>query len=180
MKKGIFLALLVSIGFLACNEDPLPDPVEESYLTVVSAKANMGKEVTRPLKLRSSGTFSLVESTDCGSLLQYKIEGQGNATHLGNFTVELNLCTNWMGTSFVWGKSIAANGDVQYFHAVGAGSDENGDYTQYEYDGGTGRFEDLTGELKLYYRLFEFTSTTPDGIPLEGIFENEGIGTLTY
>lgn len=180
MKKGIFWALLVSIGLLACTEEPLPDPVEEAMLTEVNAMASKGKAVTRPLKLRSTGTLEIVESTDCGALLQYKIEAQGNSTLLGKFAVELNLCTDWQGTSFAWGKTIAANGDEQYLYTVGTGSDENGDYTAYVYDGGTGRFEGLTGDLRLYFRMFEFTNVAPNGLPLAGIFENEGIGSLTY
>ena len=39
MRKGIFWALFVLVGILACNEDPLPDPLEESLLTTVAAKA---------------------------------------------------------------------------------------------------------------------------------------------
>lgn len=180
MKRSIFWALLVSIAFVACNEDPMPDPVEEALLTEVKAQASNGVAVTRPLKLRSSGTLVIVESTDCGALLQYEIEGQGNSTLLGKFTVHLNLCTDWQGTSFAWGKVVAANGDEQYLYTVGNGSDENGDYTAYVYNGGTGRFEDLTGDLRLYFRLFEFTNVAPGGLPLEGIFENEGLGSLTY
>lgn len=174
MRKRIFWTLFVLIGILACNEDPLPDPLEESLLTTVAAKADMGKAVSRPFKIKGTGTFEIVQSTECGELTQIYLEGQGNATHIGKFTVTITYCTDFGENSRITGTSVAANGDELYFYSFGGGTDEIGEYQDYIFEGGTGRFEDLVGDLRLYVKLFEFTS------PTGGIYANEGEGTFTY
>ncbi|MGB5530300.1 MAG: hypothetical protein WBQ32_10040 [Ignavibacteriaceae bacterium] len=131
------------------------------------------KAVTRPFKVRGLGTLEIVAPTECVGLAQIDIQGQGNATHLGLFTVTITYCTDFATTHILTGTQTAANGDELYFYSVGGGTDANGDYTDYLYDGGTGRFEFVTGELKLY-DVVEFTG------PNNGVYTNHGVGTLTY
>jgi hypothetical protein len=51
-----------------------------------------GKAVTKTIKIRSSGTFNIVGEPDepCMSgLPEVLISGEGNASHLGLFTIEI-------------------------------------------------------------------------------------------
>ena len=116
----------------------------------------------------------MVEPTVCtDGLMQFAIEGMGNATHLGKFEVNLTNCTNLSDIQFISGSATAANGDFINFLSVGAGLDDLGTYTEYMINGGSGRFEYATGLVRLYDEI-EFTS------PTGGIFTNQGIGTITY
>ena len=73
---------------------------------------------------------------------------------------------------------IAANGDKLYFKANSAdgdiGIDENGEYTIYHFEGGTGRFEFSNGEVKLY------GSVEIDPSTLNGVYSNYGEGWIKY
>ena len=173
MRTILLIAILA--GFLlSCNEDPLLDPLEEAVLVQSEqnlAASKASKAVTRPLKIRVEGTLT-IEGEECAPLAQVNVEGIGNATHLGKFSVSIIWCTNFAEINTQNGTQVAANGDELYFYAVGFGTDENGDWTDYVYDGGTGRFEFATGDLRLY-GIVTFTGPT-------GVFTNSGEGTLTY
>lgn len=173
MKTNAFIVMaFFAMVFMGCSVESI-DPIDESANLELSQDNPTSKAVTRPFKVRGSGTLEMVEPTECVDLYQIDIQGQGNATHLGRFTVVITYCTDFQTTFILTGTMTAANGDELYFYSVGGGTDMNGDYTDYLYDGGTGRFEYVTGELKLY-DVVEFTPPGP------GVYTNHGFGTLTF
>ena len=181
MKKLlIFLIAFVAL-FLGCSEDTLLKDLAKSAngdalqteMTQSDLKANNGKAVTKTIKSRSSGTIAFVpNSSDCNGFTKVLIQGQGNATHLGLFTIELSYCSDGVNPlGPILGFQTAANGDKLFTALVGGGFDpELGPYQDYIYYDGTGRFEGASGEVRLY--------GSPDYDNL--VFENHGEGTLTY
>ncbi|MBT8287801.1 MAG: hypothetical protein KJO00_07260 [Bacteroidia bacterium] len=158
----LFMAM-IAISFISCDVD---EPIDESQ--------KRGVQVERPFKMRSSGTFQIVTPVVCDEgLVQVLIEGQGKGTLIGNFSVTITYCTDFGDIHILNGYQIAANGDQLFFYNIGGGEDENGFYNDYYYYSGTGRFENVSGTLRLY-GVFEFTG------PTSGVFSNQGEGTLTY
>ena len=100
------------------------------------------------------------------------VEGSGNGTHLGLFTVEITYCTDGVNPfTDITGIQTAANGDQLFMTLVGAGEEPgHGTYQDYMYHGGTGRFENATGNIRMYGYVD----------PVKLVWELEGEGTLTY
>ena len=100
------------------------------------------------------------------------VEGNGNGTHLGLFTVEITYCTKGENPSTeILGVQTAANGDQLFMVLVGAGEEPNrGYYQDYLYYGGSGRFENATGNIRMYGYVD----------PVNMVWELEGEGTLAY
>ena len=122
------------------------------------------------MKARTSGTLLFVPDEDCGGIKEV-VSGEGNATHFGNFTVHLEGCIGGL----ISGYQIAANGDKIITQFLYPGVDENGQFIVFGYEGGTGRFENALGEIKLYITL------TPDpDYPWIAHFENYGEGWISY
>jgi hypothetical protein len=186
MKAKLFLLMVLSTFlFLGCSTDNQEDSFYDSSNSKLSEDNLVAKVVTRPFKVKGSGTFSFVSfpfTEECGSYLQYLIEGQGNATHLGKFTVTITYCTDFVDYHYLSGTQVAANGDELEFYSVGSGVDEQGQWTDYIYDGGTGRFTDAEGTLRLYgvFEPTDFDFSIDPPLPLAGVYSNHGSGTLTY
>lgn len=172
--RSILIMLFASFLFSGCSIDGEEEPIVETFESKINGNNLKARKVTRPFKGKGSGTFQLVENTDCGDdLFQVSIDGKGNATHLGLFTVILTSCTNFSNIYNLSGVQTAANGDELYFYSTSFGMDEKGNWTDYIYDGGTGRFENATGEFRLY-GINTFTSSTG------GYYTNQGYGTISY
>lgn len=166
MKAKLFL-LLLAFGFvLGCSTDPLVDDSQTADVTFTSAKE-------RPFKVRGQGTFEMVATTECDTPYQIALMGNGNGTHVGLFSVEITWCTDFDLITYLTGTITAANGDLLYFYSVGFGVDDNGEYGDYIFEGGTGRFDDCYGELRLH------TTIVPTS-PGFGTYTNFGDGYLIY
>jgi hypothetical protein len=81
------------------------------------------------------------------------LEGQGTGTHLGRFTITLNHCGRpGLPLSDGHGTFVAANGDRLYITYFGVGG-LTGTFPVFNFEsrvqfaGGTGRFEDATGDV---------------------------------
>lgn len=133
----------------------------------------------RPFKVKGSGTFDLVDSDgSCNSFpLQIALIGSGNATHVGRFSVDLTWCfVPPEGPLYIFGTLTAANGDEIYMETIGQGVGENGEvYETFIFIGGTGRFEDVSGQFDLYT-----TTVFSDDCPLCGTYSNSGEGSIIY
>ncbi|MBT8394090.1 MAG: hypothetical protein KJN66_04480, partial [Bacteroidia bacterium] len=80
------MTVLSAFLFLGCSTDNQEEFFDDSSNFERSDNNVAAKVVTRPFKVKGSGTFSFVSfppTQACGPYLQYLIEGQGNATHLG-------------------------------------------------------------------------------------------------
>jgi len=193
MKKLlIFLIAFVEL-FLGCSEDTLLNDLAKSAdedtlqteMTQSDIYLTKGKAVTKTIKIRSSGTFNIVGEPDepyMSGLPQVVISGEGNASRLGLFTVEITYCTDFAEIHIAEGFQIAANGDKLFFYSNNlenlgdVGFDEGGAYSIYHYTHGTGRFEYVTGFIKLY-GIQEYTDA--DQPWLCGKFTNHGEGKIT-
>ncbi len=182
--KIIVLLAFVAILF-ACSQDSLLNDLTKSadedalQTEMTQFDLKKGKAVTRPFKLRGSGTFTPTGGTCDSGLAQVLIDGSGNATHLGLFKAEITYCTdlgNDPGIHILEGTLTAANGDKMFFYSNNiidpgdSGMDAGGVYSIYHYENGTGRFEDGYGEFKLY-GIVDYVN---------GVYSNYGEGYITY
>jgi len=189
--KNRFLFLLAIVAMLfACSEDStftdLTKSADQTTLNSEFKKGHNGKVVVRPFKIKGSGTFNIVGEPDdpcIYGLPQVLISGQGNASHLGLFSVEITYCTNFTDIHIAEGFQIAANGDEIFFYSNNlvnpgdVGFDEGGAYAIYHYTHGTGRFKDVTGFIKLY-GIQEYID--PNQPWLGGTYTNQGEGEIAY
>lgn len=158
-----------------CTRDPLsPSSDEALYWSNASRSRDSNlKAVEKIFKLQSEGTLAISPGADCANLTQITILGTGNATHLGKFELAIVWCTDFMGTNRLIGTQVDANGDEIYFYAVAFGEDSRGEWTDFVFIGGTGRFTHASGNLRLYNQV-TFTS------PQLGLYSNSGEGIIRY
>lgn len=168
MKK--FFVLLIGAIFLAtaCQEDNL---VNENDLSVISHE-KAGKPVTKTIKFfEASGPFELEDNVEgCAPYPYMTVSGEGNASHIGHYTVLNYGCFDQV--SPVFGIITAANGDEIHTYVTSAWQDPDTEIWYYHYViyGGTGRFDGAYGDVDLFgtidFENFEWTM--------------EGEGTITY
>jgi hypothetical protein len=192
MHKPNILFAAVLLVVLSCNTDILQEnesmAVDKTQLhqAILSPlvsyqsepsmnlkhQAKEAKMVTRPMKLSSSGTIAFTTgSASCEGYILVSIDGTGNGTHLGNFTVTLNYCSDGVNpVGPILGVQTAASGDQLFTALVGADVDEVGYYQDYIYYGGTGRFENATGSIRLYSTI-DYANLT---------FSNFGEGVINF
>jgi hypothetical protein len=107
--------------------------------------------------------------TDLAPPNELIIESTGTATFLGRFTREEHLFLNPDGSFSGTVVFTAANGDELWATFGGAFTSATTAEGTYTFTGGTGRFEDATGEAT-------FEAFTTDGVHVEVSFE----GTVRY
>jgi hypothetical protein len=186
MKNKFFILLFAGLLMTSCSEDatlnaPLSDDAAvevEQVLTPDLMNPHLnGAAVTRPMKVKGSGDIQYGPFCDEASIF-VQIIGEGTATHLGKFDLYLTYCRNLVPGvpgDKPEGYQIAANGDKLLTRMIYDGFEDGKYFQMYEYyPGGTGRFEDAEGGVKLY---FEFTYNE-DGFPVA--YSNYGEGELTY
>jgi hypothetical protein len=169
---AIFLFVLAGLS-LGCSPEELDPQLESTSLKGTLTEKN-ADAVRRPFKFKGEGVFTTdFNTTQCPGLAQLTIDGTGQASHLGKFTVHLDWCTNQADINYATGTQIAANGDELYFELRTFTVGEEFDVAVYDYSGGTGRFENARGEVTerlTYYPIDEFTMG----------YLNEGTGWLSY
>lgn len=174
MKKSFaFLFALCIIAF-ACTKDGdiLQEDLSDSALLKSKVK-------TKTIKFhRASGPFIYEFPSDCGEgIFRAVISGQGNASHLGRFTVENIGCFHQDSEGDLvldgpWlGFMTAANGDEIHTQLVGAWDKAGLSYYKYMVLTGTGRFFEAQGEI-IMYGTMEYET------PLSGNWTLKGEGTL--
>jgi hypothetical protein len=116
----------------------------------------MAAEQPVPFKGRSSGVVTVTGAT--GPVVYTHVVGEGEATHLGHFTLTANADVD---TSLPGGPAsgewtlTAANGDTLSVHFVALGIDPTHGRGDFTIVGGTGRFAGATGS---YTQLIAFAS----------------------
>jgi hypothetical protein len=122
--------------------------------------ASAGDEV--PFKGQADEVITGTEQAPDG--LHITVFATGQATHLGSFTRNANVVVHpdaeVVGT-LVW---TAANGDQLFADLVAAFISPTAAAGTYTFTGGTGRFENATGEA-------DFETVTSDGIHFDLTFE---------
>lgn len=185
-------ASLTSVGvvgvalFVGCSQ-PItptsPTSLSSASLSIASSEANatgagvLSNDQEVPFKGRLEGTATI---TPGSPFLSVSIEGTGNATHLGRFTVEIPHVVNTTNrTSTGTYEFTAANGDTLTAGFTGQATlTAPGVLSVVEtatITGGTGRFADATGSFTVE-RLFNQVTGLTTG-SFEGTISSPGAGT---
>lgn len=180
MKTRILLLLTFFAFALGCNKENDVTTIEKDV--IIQEKS---QPVTKHLEFKKCwGTYQITyaEENDCyPDFAKAVIEGQGNATHLGHFTVRNEYCVDFEGTIVtpIYGWITHANGkDVIHTMVEDPANDiypgpDGLQYLEYIIIGGEGRFEGATGNILMYGTL------TPE-TQFNGTWYLEGEGTITY
>ena len=176
---GIALAALFLISY-SCSPETDLDATENLESLNASTKKTK-EEKKRPWKITSSGSFEATgQSSFCEDPtkpLQILLEGDGNASHLGLYEVNITWCTDGDPggpNNFIDGTLTAANGDLVYFISL----QFNGESVDYQVTGGTGRFDGAEGEFTLFTTEF-ILEIGENGLPF-GTYANQGGGYIIY
>ena len=171
--------------FVGCSQPVMPTSptaLSSANLSIASSEANaragvLSNDLEVPFKGRLEGTATITPGTP--PFLSVSIEGTGNATHLGRFTVEIPHVVNATNrTSTGTYEFTAANGDTLTAGFTGQATltapgllsvIETASIT-----GGTGRFADATGSFTVK-RLFNQVTGVTTG-SFEGTISSPGGG----
>jgi hypothetical protein len=191
MNNRFLFLLAIAAMLFACSEDSvftdLTKSADGTTLNSEIKKGHKGKAVTKTIKIRGTGeVVYLPDHINEFGMQVYKavVEGQGNASHLGKFTINLNyyavyipipdtdgnpiepiVYTYWP-ISPISGVQTAANGDQLFTVAYGPNPDGS---LHFMYDKGTGRFEFVTGFVDLFFSWADDFN-----------YSNYGQGEITY
>ena len=129
-----------------------------------------------PFKGRSSGVVTAVGFDPVAGIAYTYVKGEGQATHLGRFTVTGNVQVV-VATGIAVGTwtLTAANGDMLFLAMGGHGIDATHGFGVFTVVGGTGRFQGVTGH---YEQIITFAVPlgTSDIIPYTDALE----GTISF
>ncbi len=152
MKTLISLSAIALVLFLAGCSDKVDSPVSAQVKPTASGLA---KSHEVPFKTTIVG---VIQNTPTGPYSAHGVgTGSGNATHVGYYTSTSSddiYYTSPTGGIIANGKhtSYTDNGDEMYATFTGTWSVANGIVTStmnFIFDGGTGRFADLYGEVQV-------------------------------
>jgi hypothetical protein len=161
MKTFKFLLLVLIIFLAGCQEDDLFDnsssPGELKNTGGIKSRTPSAPVSMTVRFIKSSGTMAFVyPSDDCSGNMQFLVQGDGVASHLGHFTVENRACMSLAGDflSPTTGTLTAANGDQIFTIMVNYYIGSDGlEYYEYDLQNGTGRFEGVTGNITMYGKI---------------------------
>jgi len=133
-----------------------------------------------PFKGQSSGVVTTLGFDPDLGVISTRAEGQGEATHLGRFTVtnEVSIYV-FTPTGVAIGNWIyvTANGDKLFVHMVGSGGpDPLHGIGTFTITGGTGRFRGASGT---YQQIITFASP-PSETPVVGYSDVLYNGSISY
>lgn len=180
MKTQVLLLSVLFLIAISCSKDNAVTTVEKDAVILEKSQT-----VTKHLSFKKSwGTYLVTygEENECFPVYaQSVVEGQGNATHLGNFMVRNEYCVDFEGNpaTSIYGWLTHANGkDVIHTMVEDPANDtyigpDGLQYLEYIIIGGEGRFEGAEGDILMYGTL------TPE-TPFSGTWYLEGEGTITY
>jgi len=145
----------------------------------VIGTAYAGKPLV-PFKGQSTGVVTTVGFDPVLGVVSTRAEGQGEATHLGHFTVtnEVSIYV-FTPTGVAIGNwtYVTANGDKLFVHMVGSGGpDPLHGVGTFTITGGTGRF---TGASGSYQQIITFASN-PAETPVVGYSDVLYNGNISY
>jgi hypothetical protein len=126
--------------------------------------------VSVPFKGKSSGVNETVGFDPVAGVAFGHLEGEGQATHLGSFTVTADVAVN-VATGIPQGTwtFTAANGDELFMDMTGHGIDDHHGLGQFTVTGGTGRFEGAGGYFEQVI-TFSVPLGTADAIDYTDVF----------
>ena len=182
----IFVSVVVAL-FVGCSQ-PIaptsPTSLPTARPSIASGAANaasagaLSTDQEVPFKGRLEGTATITPGTP--PFLSVSIEGTGNATHLGRFTVRVpHIVNGAIRTSTGTYEFTAANGDTLTADFTGQATPTAPGVLSIKetatITGGTGRFADATGSFAIE-RLFNQVTRLTTG-SFDGIVSSPGVGT---
>lgn len=198
--KFKFLVFLLVVGISLSCENSNEAVLDEGQLQAqeesngLTAKKGGVRSVPFKAKFFTKRNYDIVIGTcDEAPYLDYNHQvGEGTATHLGKFTIELFFCGSGFDYKNGEGAFVAANGDELHF--IGPSQGEIGHvillppnahplYEAYFQDsftfvGGTGRFEGASGGGYMNSFVDLFVDGDPDQFIPEHQTDHEWTGTL--
>ena len=187
MHASLYSVGVVGVAlFVGCSQ-PItptsPTSLSSASLSIASSEAKvtgagvLSNDQEVPFKGRLEGTATI---TPGSPFLSVSIEGTGNATHLGRFTVEIpHLVNTTNRTSIGTYEFTAANGDTLTAGFTGQATlTAPGVLSVVEsatITGGTGRFADATGKFTVERVFNQVTGLTTGSF--EGTIPSPGAGT---
>jgi hypothetical protein len=133
-----------------------------------------GKDV--PFKEKSEGVVTTVGFDPVAGEALTHVQGEGQATHLGHFTVTGDVAVNVVtGIPHGTWTLTAANGDQLFLDMGGHGIDAFHGFGSFTVIGGTGRFQGATG----YYEQI-ITFAVPLGTAEIIPYTDVSVGTISF
>ena len=145
---------------------------------VLPAVASRKNQVTRPVKV--SGTLILKVKPISATIGEYTFTDWGQGAHVGSFTDSASGTMNLVTGEFLTGSGItvAANGDTINW-TVTATEDPTDTPNVVVYQGGTGRFQGVTGGFSAEVTPATLLGVDPDGTMTLALTYT-GRGEMTY
>ena len=142
--------------------------------------ASAGKPLV-PFKGQSTGVITTLGFDPVLGVVSTRSEGQGEATHLGRFTVTTEVSIYvFTPTGVAIGNWIyvTANGDKLFVHGVGSGGpDPLHGIGTFTITGGTGRFRGASGS---YQQIITFAAPPSSETLIVGYSDVLYNGSITY
>ena len=140
--------------------------------------ATAGKPLV-PFKGQSSGAVTTVGFDPELGVVFVHGEGQGEATHLGLFTVTADVAVHVLTPNAVvignW-TYVTKNGDKLFAHGIGSGADPLHGIGTFTITGGTGRFRGASGT---YQQIITFAAD-PASVPAVAYSDVLYNGSISY
>ena len=146
-------------------------PMAAMFLAAVLAGPAAARNQV-PFKGQTSGIATTESFDPVAGIIYVRGEAEGEATHLGRFTVTSNVAL-YVGLGIVLGNwtLTAANGDMLFLAGRGYGIDETHGAGTFTVIGGTGRFRGATGYYQQTITFFPGPGGTADAVPYTEVLE---------
>ena len=177
MKKPILLVMAIcTLIFFGCSTDSSENfNNEEQSQTQLSGEqqADIPTIQITDFKIVGSGLFVPSSTKACNTKAELLNKGESTTGVFGNLFSQFSVCTDFEGYNYFSGSYTTDEGDQFWFTSDQSGEDQLGKWYLYIIDGGTGIFENASGEITVY-RLERFDSEN------EGTFTDSGKGIINY
>ena len=177
MKKPMLLMMAIcAITLFGCstdtsenfnNEDQTQEQVDDQQ------QADTPAVNLTDFKIVGSGSFVPSDTKACNSKAELVNRGENSSGEFGDLFSQFSVCTDFEGYNYYTGYYETDEGDQFWFTSDQSGEDDFGQFNLYVINGGTGIFENATGEITVY-RLERFDSEN------EGTFTETGKGIISY
>lgn len=166
--QQLFMLTLSAMVIMGCSKDALDEPVIElTDLEMNRSGINETRVESQNFIITGQGTYVMVKPEFCEDLNQLMMEGTSRHGLLGEFNTFMRKCTDFREQNIIRGRHVMKNGDELLFYSNISGTDRHGNWSLYIYEGGTGKFMNATGEVRMYH------------IENHGSYKNYGEGRLS-
>ncbi len=172
--KSRFLTLFASALILsACTYEPLEEtPLSPSETNRNETRAS-SFEKSHPFIIEGRGAFEMVTPLECQTPGQIEMAGEVKDEKLGRLKLKFRNCTDLREKNKLKGIFSDVNAQKMFFYSDESGKDDIGHWYVFRFYGGTGNYNDIAGEVRVYIEKNFETSDT-------GKFIVKAKGELNY